>query len=589
MIYFRFLICGLLVFIGSQANQVSGQVELFSTPGVNSMGQQVSYFGSAPQNGRLVLDANNGFFTKGAFRAIGKHAAPESDRALISSHFDGLQAVGSKIPGEACWYLWKASPAAAELRIYFDVPRAEAGVKWEVSVGNNEFQIATSVSDGREPQSYAFPLEVGSLGLQKIAIRKLDSKSKSATKFKKMEATGAGIDGARLIRARWRPAAVHARYESSQCKNSAVWVFETQSVRQCSSYSPITTAFGYFGASFNSDGLAAGGVNFSMWAASRKAEKMPMVSEMPHLLATANPAAEFSGFGHEGSGVKIRNWDPYQRHPRSVIQGLRVESSDGIDTFYGYLFEESEQRWVLFAAGRRPSKSKKGQPGLRAGSFCEVPGPPNVERTGDIVREVKRRGWFYGADKKWHVADTLHLGDDPANTNRFVRALDDGWLSMGTGGVEMSTGPRVARLREPPSKLPIYLTPKCASQLFELPVEIGRPKVTKIKADSVLVSYPGLNAGSQTRATLYYGRSDCVTFVKRKLHNTEKKGVSSEQFEGDRTWQYETAVIDVKGSRAEFLLDSLTPGTTYFFRVLVEGSEGKSWAFETGEFKTLRK
>eukprot|EP01047_Picozoa_sp_COSAG01_P113310 COSAG01_NODE_42019_length_444_cov_1.582609_2_plen_31_part_01 len=31
MIYFRFLICGLLVYIGSQADQVSGQVELFST------------------------------------------------------------------------------------------------------------------------------------------------------------------------------------------------------------------------------------------------------------------------------------------------------------------------------------------------------------------------------------------------------------------------------------------------------------------------------------------------------------------------------------------------------------------------------
>jgi hypothetical protein len=266
-----------------------------------------------------------------------------------------------------------------------------------------------------------------------------------------------------------------------------------------------------------------------------------------------------------------------------------VESSNGVDTFYGYLFDESEQCWVLFAAGRRPSKSKKGQLGLRAGSFCEVPGPPNVERTGDMVREVKRRGWFYGADKKWHVADTLHLGDDPANTNRFVRALDDGWLSMGTGGVEMTTGPRVARLREPPSKLPIYLSPKCASQLFELPVQIGRPKVSTIKADSAVVTYPGIQAGSQTRATLYYGRTDCVTFVKRKLHNTEKKGASSEQFEGDRTWQYETATINVKGSEAEFLLDSLTPDATYFFRVLVEGSQGKSWAFETGDFKTLRK
>jgi hypothetical protein len=314
---------------------------------------------------------------------------------------------------------------------------------------------------------------------------------------------------------------------------------------------------------------------------------MPAVAAMPHLLATGNPAAEFSGFGHEGSGVKIRNWIPYPDHPKSVIQALRVVRHEGVDTFFGYLFDEQLKRWMLFAAGRRPSKNKRGDVSLRAGSFCEIPGPPNVERTGDTVREVKRRGWFYGQDKKWHAADTLVLGDQATDTNRFVRALDEGWLLMGTGGIEMSTGPKVARLRDQAVKLPLYLSPKHENQLFELPVEIGKPKVTKIKAGSVLVSYPGLNAGSQTRATLYYGRSDCLTFVKRTLHNTEKKGASREQFAGDRTWQYKTATVEVNDAKAEFPLDQLSPGTTYFFRVLVEGTQGKSWAFKTGQFKTL--
>ena len=159
---------------------------------------------------------------------------------------------------------------------------------------------------------------------------------------------------------------------------------------------------------------------------------------------------------------------------------------------------------------------------------------------------------------------------------------------MGTGGVEMSTGPQVVRLRDQSPQLPIYLEPSCANQLFELPVAIGKPNVFSIQSDSAVVAYTGIQAGAKTRATLYYGTADCLTFVKRKLHNTEKKGASSEQFGDDRTWQFQTEPVKVEDSSAEFSLDDLRPGTTYFFRVLVEGSNGKSWAFETGEFKTLR-
>lgn len=122
MMCFRVLICGVLVVAGWHAEQALGQVELFSTPQINGAGSEVSYFGSLPINGRLVLDANNGFFDKGAFRAIGKHPSPESERLLISSHFEGLQAAGGKSLGEARWYLWKTNRGAAELTIFFDVP-----------------------------------------------------------------------------------------------------------------------------------------------------------------------------------------------------------------------------------------------------------------------------------------------------------------------------------------------------------------------------------------------------------------------------------------------------------------------------------
>jgi len=142
---------------------------------------------------------------------------------------------------------------------------------------------------GCKAQNVVFPLGFGSSGLQIISIRRADSKRASGTEFRKIEVGGAGIEGARLIRARWGPAAVHARYESSQCEASKLWVFETQSVRSISSYFPITTSFGYFGASFNAEGLAAGGFNFSMWVANGKATNMPAVSAMPLFLAHSKP------------------------------------------------------------------------------------------------------------------------------------------------------------------------------------------------------------------------------------------------------------------------------------------------------------
>ncbi len=74
-----------------------------------------------------------------------------------------------------------------------------------------------------------------------------------------------------------------------------MWIFESRSACDYSSYSPITTAFGYYGATFNKDRRAAGKMNFSMWAASKNAKTIPPLDQMPHILATGNPDAEFSG------------------------------------------------------------------------------------------------------------------------------------------------------------------------------------------------------------------------------------------------------------------------------------------------------
>ncbi len=99
----------------------------------------------------------------------------------------------------------------------------------------------------------------------------------------------------------------------------------TRSLSDFGSYSPITTPFGYYGTAFGADRRSNGGFNFSMWASSAKG-KIPPLEKMPHLLVAGSPEAEFSGFGHEGSGVKLRGWLPMPDKPEICVQALRVEN-----------------------------------------------------------------------------------------------------------------------------------------------------------------------------------------------------------------------------------------------------------------------
>ena len=102
------------------------------------------------------------------------------------------------------------------------------------------------------------------------------------------------------------------------------------------------------------------------------------------------------------------------------------------------------------------------------------------------------------------------------------------------------------------------------------------------------MTYRFADAGTKPKIQLFYGRRDCLTFVQRDLHGTEKKGVSSELLNEDRTWESATAEQAVQGNASRFMLKNLDAGTRYFYRAIVTNEEGKSWAFESETFQTLR-
>lgn len=549
-------------------------------------GANVSYLGQLAPENTIVLDANNGFFDAG-FRAEGQHVVTGPEKELISSHFTHLTVPTAKSNAAARWYLWVKQPGEILVTLTMHVPASEVGSKWRLSFGSREQHFTTATSDREPPRPLLFEFSIDAAGKHTLELSRISNQPTPKTQIQNLTLTGSAISDSSILRARWRPAAIHTQYASSSCPETTMWVFESQSLSKVSSYSPMTTRFGYFGATFNADGLAAGGVNFSMWAASRNSQSAPPLLSMPHLLATGHPQAEFGGFGHEGSGVKIRNWEPFAHHPKSVIQALRVESKNGTETYSGYLFDERTNRWVLYAVGRRPQKSQPAaHTVLRPASFCEVPGPPATERSGDRLRNMRRRGWFYGEDKQWHAVDrqTSSNRKNDGPTNKFIAAEDD-WFVMGTGGMEMLQATHEVRIHTATNELPAYLQPEVAAQLFQLPAEIGDSSDMAAQT-SAKIAYDIPIAGANAVATLYYGPRDCLTFVKRELHGTEKHGVSGQILSTDRTWESSTAPASASNGLNEFQLTGLKSNSDYHYRLLVTNDAGKCWAFQSGTFRT---
>ncbi|MDB4738814.1 fibronectin type III domain-containing protein [Akkermansiaceae bacterium] len=525
------------------------------------------------QNGMLVLTANNGFFDKGKVRATGKGMVEGEEKALISASFQALEFISGKDAATARWYLFAEAKTEGTVTIEFAQGKGEGS--WSLEVGKNRREFLV----GKKEKLRTFPISFRK-GKQQISLRKSGN---GMGIVKSVRLKGAEMKKLSLLRARWRPAAIHTRYWSEGCPEPVMWIFESRTTSSGSSYSPMTTKFGYFGASFGANRRAAGGVNFSMWALSQKGAKgkLPALEQMPHLLATGNPGAEFSGFGHEGSGVKIRNWTPYAHQPESVIQALRVEKNGIYHTYYGYLFDEAKNQWVLYAAGNKvPRRNTKAI--LRASSFCEVPGPPQVERTGDVERVLDRRGWFVDAAGQIFPVDRMTT--KARFQNHGIAISKDHWFRMTTGGVDFREVSAEVKSGYQHKGL-IYLKPDVLEGLYQLPAEIGGSHVTEIESGSATISYQLKSPGRAAKGVVWYGEVDGITFAPRKFHGTERGRASEKLFGKGRVWDASTDARDLAMGDNRFRLNNLKPDTKYFYRILVENQEGKCWAAQSGSFK----
>ena len=158
----------------------------------------------------------------------------------------------------------------------------------------------------------------------------------------------------------------------------------------------------------------------------------------------------------------------------------------------------------------------------------------------------------------------------------------------------MTGGMRCYKFEKPPvatvaSDLPEFLLPKASRQLYNFPAEAADIAASQIGGTTAVINLKMARAGTNAKADVYYGETDCLTFAKRTLHSTERNSeVSQTMQDAERTWTTGIHISNLRNGDNKLVLKNLKPNTTYYYRILVTNDEGRIWTFTTLSFHTTK-
>ena len=522
------------------------------------------YMAQRTSDAVLLLTPNESFYPKLGLRAEGKGKVPDNDRKLNKgSSFEVITQWDANDQAE--WGIWLEE--AGEITIDVTMSQTMPGDQFSVTISNRNQTLSFQPSTNKDSNVATLTLTIDKPGRHALFFNCDDKTQDSKPALHSIQLTGPAIKNAAVLRKRWRPAAAHTRFSSSQNPtNIRLWIMEMDATPgDLGFYSPITTPFGYYGPSWLADGTVNSKMNFSFWSYGRNKPEPP-VEHLSHLIAIGNPTATFGHFGHEGTGVKIRDWDPLKnRQGQRQVLALRIEPGKMYDTYFSYFFAEDEKRWRLFGAGKKYNKEKPLQ-SLWVGSFVEVPGRSSVQRTGAYERQMRYRGWIVDTSGKVYPLDQMRGGNiekETKLTHTHRGITDDGRFFLQTGGWAFR---RIDKTNDIsltlPKNLPQepFLNSASLAFLQTIPSQIIGKKVER-NGTSATVTFDIENLGQDPQLEMYWGHAEGLTLAKR--------------------WANKTPVTTFGQGPNTFTLKKVKADKPLFVRLLLKNDQGQFWSKDT--------
>ncbi len=547
---------------------------------------------------RLFLTANNVYFDavnrENRLVADGQGIEIEKDDGVGTPEF-GNRGVNNNASfayvrrwnagDKVIWGLWleKAGP----LEMYIHTGGA-AGARFALNIDGQEQEFISKVgADGAVSMAGQKNFIITRPGFHIVTISCLETDVNNDVRLYWLEVSGDAAENGGVVRVRWRPSATHAQFTSSQASAPIrMWIMELDAAPGTHNfYGPITTPFGYYGSSWLGDGRVSTNLNFSLWSYGSNAEEPP-IEQLSQIVAIGNRDAKFGGFGHEGTGAKIRDWEPFDgRQYQRQAYALRVEPgrpTENHDTYYTYFYANDLGRWILYGIGEKyvsgrddGKKPPADEVSLRIGSFVEVVGGANSQRTGIFERRQRYRGWVMDANGEWFKLDRMSKGGTKKATGltHSSRGLtEDSWFYNQMGGwtwlkpKEISDDHIINENASSMSEVS-FLKSEDMEALMSVPCAIKVESVIR-EGDSMRVIFNVRNAGDDNKVTAYWGPEDC-----RAIMYPEPRWPNSGMI-----------MINTKEGINEVVIENVPVNSSFFIRLLLENDAGLYFSRETFEF-----
>ena len=436
-------------------------------------------------------------------------------------------------------------------------------------VVDGEHKVKVVAADN-EPDKYTFSIKMTDLhsGYHTLVMRIVKNPSKRYIgNFEYVKLTS--DDPLAIVRERWRPLAAHCGFGTQKLRVITAWVTSVKKhPDSLGAFFPFNTPFGYSGSPMKFNGKASG-KNFSFWTAGRT-QPYPARYRWSRLLGAGSHKAKFSEFTHEGKGVKLRGYNPWENNVSGELVSaltMTIEPApDGnpgfIGTYYDYCWDEKYEEFRLFGIGQKWSMNKAK---LCMTTFVEVAGVAESQRTNHNVRKIYYDGYARDGKNRWKKLVSLTRRGGAREYTNQDWGIENGKFYMSCGGLEQrknSTIPKKFKLQDTGER-PLYMHPdklKVIDQPITFPKFITQ-QLNKEKKQLTLRYHTGDVYGDLIKVVVYYGNDDGLTI--------------------ERVWDYSVATKSVE--KGENLITFTYKGNKVptMCRIKVVAERSQLWSYET--------